>query len=491
MQHFYDGVIRKYITQTVRLLSNFTVRYGDGSLVRVPVLYGDADRQAAAVLRQNSENAVNSVPRMSVYVSGLELDRNRLADATFVGKINIREREIVDGQYTSNLGRNYTVERLMPTPFKLSLKVDIWTANTDQKLQILEQILMLFNPSLELQSNDNMIDWSSITVLNLNDIVWSNSSIPVGVDTPNDVATLGFDTPIWISPPVKVKQLGIITRVISNLFEASPDELIDAFSVRTGVNATNLMHTELLSVTGDYTIEVYNNQITLLDKSSHTIPASNKIDIDTRIGPSVNWATLLLQYPNAFTSGVSKIFLNQPNGTSIIGTLVSDPTDDTVMNINWDYDTLNSNTGIDSQGYLDTDVAYKDGPQYRPNSTGTFDAIINPQTYNPKRPLKESDDQPIITGIRYLLIDNIGNINNADGADGWKSLAGDDLIAHENDIVEWTGSQWNVIFDSVNETDTMIWQTNTYTGIQYLWNGAAWVKSFEGVYEQGNWRLEL
>lgn len=491
MQHFYDGAIRKYITQVVRVLSNFTVRYGDGSLIQIPVMYGDADRQAASVIRQNSENAVNSVPRMSVYVSGLELDRNRLADATFVGKLNIREREIVNGEYTGNQGRNYTIEKLMPTPFKLSLKVDIWTANTDQKLQILEQILMLFNPSLEIQTTDNYVDWSSITVLNLNDIVWSNRSIPVGVDTPNDVATLGFDTPIWINPPIKVKQLGVITRVISNMFDASPVDMLNSINARAPINATNLIQTELISIAGPNTIEIYNNQITLLDKQSHVVPSGSALDIETVIGPAANWKTLLLPHGNKFISGVSKIFLKQQNGTEIVGTLSTNPIDDTVLDVVWDYDTLNSNTGIDSQGFLDTDLSYNNGTQYRSNSPGTFDAIINPQSYNPKRPLKESEDQPILVGIRYLLIDNIGHADNLDGADGWKALDDTDLIAHENDIIEWTGSQWNVIFDSVNETDTLIWQTNTYTNIQYLWNGVSWVKSFEGIYAPANWRLEL
>ena len=139
MQHFYDAQIRRYITQTIRVLSNFTVRYGDGTLHRVPVLYGDADRQAANIIKQNSENKINSVPRISVYVSELKLDRNRLSDASYVGKLHFRERGISDGGYDQTNGRNYTVERIMPTPFTLGLKVDIWSANTDQKLQLLEQ----------------------------------------------------------------------------------------------------------------------------------------------------------------------------------------------------------------------------------------------------------------------------------------------------------------------------------------------------------------
>ena len=60
MLHFYDGQIRRYITQVIRLLSNFSVKYSDGTLVRVPVLYGDSDRQAAHILQDNSENKIGN-----------------------------------------------------------------------------------------------------------------------------------------------------------------------------------------------------------------------------------------------------------------------------------------------------------------------------------------------------------------------------------------------------------------------------------------------
>ena len=90
MEFFYDGQVRRYITQTIRVFSNFVVKYGDGTLVRVPVMYGDADRQVASIIRQNSENKVNSVPRIAVYVSAFALDRDRLSDSSYVGKVHVR-----------------------------------------------------------------------------------------------------------------------------------------------------------------------------------------------------------------------------------------------------------------------------------------------------------------------------------------------------------------------------------------------------------------
>jgi hypothetical protein len=168
----------------------------------------------------------------------------------------------------------------------------------------------------------------------------------------------------------------------------------------------------------------------------------------------------------------------------------TDEFDETILHVNWDRDTLNSNTGIDSVGNLDTDVAYNPNNN-RSNSPGSFDAIINPLTHNPRDPLNKGTDQLPSIGLRYLLIEDIGSIVNEDGADAWKGINDAELVAHANDIIEWSGTRWNVIFDSQNEFDTIIWQTNTYTGIQYRWNGVAWVKSFEGIYKVGKWRLEL
>ena len=501
MQFFYDGQVRRYITQVIRVFSNFTVKYGDGTLHQVPVMYGDADRQAASIIRQNSENAVNSVPRISVYVSSLALDRDRLADSSYVGKLNVRERDVnSDGKYTNAQGRNYTVERIMPTPFKLDLKVDIWSSSTEQKLQILEQILVLFNPSLELQTTDNYIDWTSLTVLNLKDINWSSRSVPVGNDTPIEVGTLTLDTPIWISPPVKVKHLGVITKIITSLYNTNsnyPAGYLDGLGVdpelqsdASSPNLSNLLATETTTISG-FKIQVYDGQVRLLTVNSGVVPIGNTLDITVPTNSVEDWNMVFDQYPGQYAAGSSMIYLQQPNGTYVIGTVAVNPLDSTILQVNWNADTLTSNTGIDSNGLLDTDHAYNAAGSYRPNSPGTFDAIVNPQTYNP---------ETLAPGTRLLIIEDIGSTENMIsmpppqnyiGARAWKNQDGSDLIAKANDIIEWTGNAWHVIFNAAQEHDTMVWQTNIYTGVQYLWNGVSWVKSFEGEYTAAQWKIVL
>ena len=152
-------------------------------------------------------------------------------------------------------------------------------------------------------------------------------------------------------------------------------------------------------------------------------------------------------------------------------------TDSVIMLVNWDRDTLVTNTGIDSTGKLDFDAGYNAAGSYRPNSTGTFDAIINPLTFNPG---------VVTAGRRYLIIEDIGAIANTNYSAAWGNL-----VAKANDIIEYTGSAWQLIFSHAQHSSTMVWQTNIYTGVQYLWNGVSWVKSFEGEYQPGSWRLEL
>ena len=505
MQWFYDGQIRRYITQTIRVFSNFVVRYGDGTLHQIPVMYGDADRQVASILRNNSENKVNSVPRISVYVTELKLDRDRVSDQSYVGKMHFRERDIADNSYTQSQGKNYTVERLMPTPFLLKMKVDIWSANTDQKLQILEQILVLFNPSLELQTTDNYIDWTSLSVLNLNDITWSSRQVPVGnaaAGDPIEVATLTVETPIWISPPVKVKHLGVITKIIAGIYDKSVTSggYIDGLGsdpIAGTTTLTDLIST-VITTAIPYNILVYGNQAKLLAPNEPVSPHEPTLDITLKTGPDIDWQMLFSQYPGKYTAGSSRIYLTQSNGSQIVGTFAVNPLDVSLLQINWDLRSLTTNTGIDSLGRLDFPGTAHDTPGYnastsnRPSSPGTFDAIINPQTYNPKRPTGTEDfDQTVSVGTRFLLVEDIGDLENEDGADAWKSSGGDDLVAQANDIIEWTGNEWNVIFNSGQETTTMVWQTNIYTGVQYLWNGVSWVKSFEGEYSSDKWKIVL
>jgi hypothetical protein len=474
MQFFYDGQIRRYIGQVIRMLSGFKYQAADGTQRTVPVMYGDMTRQVGSIIKENSENKLSSAPRIAVYVTGLAMDKTRLSDATFVSKVHIREREYneITGEYTAKQGNNYTVERLMPTPYKLTLKADIWTTNTDMKLQIMEQILMLFNPSLEIQTTDNFIDWTSLSVVDLTDITFSSRSVPVGAETEIDIGTLTFETPIWISPPTKVKKLGVVTDVLMNIFDATgkvtPD-FVNGKPVATEYNNT-----------GGFGLLVYNNKLSLLKGREPIIEDDAADSVFTKIGADISWDYIFEQYPGKFRTGISQVFLIQDNGNQIVGTLSEDQDDSTILHVNWDQDTFPTNTLIAN----DANTVLR----------GTVDAIVDPTRFNPRPRLPGGAlDWPDITSgpIRYIILDSIGDEVNDDGPDGWKNQDGSDFYAQANSIIEWAGTHWEVVLDPNDPAlvDTPVYITNLRTGIQYKFLEGEWTKSFEGEYPKGTWRM--
>ena len=152
---FYDEQIRRFLLQFARIFSNFSIEYGrneegtNHALVRVPVRYGDASRNAQTIIQENSASSLPSTPLMTFYITGLDYDRPRIQDPTFVDRFAVRQRTYDSDTETYEVtqGNAFTVERLMPVPYKLSINLDVWTSNTNQKLQIMEQTLTLFNLS--------------------------------------------------------------------------------------------------------------------------------------------------------------------------------------------------------------------------------------------------------------------------------------------------------------------------------------------------------
>jgi len=486
MQHFYDAQIRRYITQMIRMMSGFSYKDGQGRLKTVPVMYGDLTRQAANIIRDNSENKIPSAPRMSVYITGLEMDRTRTGDSTLVSKMHIRERAYdANGQeYLNEEGKNYTVERLMPSPYILRMNVDIWASNTDQKLQIVEQILTLFNPSLEIQTTDNYIDWTSLSVVDLDGITWSTRSIPVGVDSEIDVAQLQFSTPIYISPPVKVKRLGVITNIITRVFDErtgdinlglsgpemlaySENQLPMDFETETQVNENGEIDI-VTKNTIDYTFANQSNlSTTFRDYGVYVLGNEAQIIYDGKVG-EVDWDRVILAYPGTYQAGLSKIVLKNSSDpdSNIIGYITVNSLDNTKVLVSWDQDTLPSDTII--QGPI--------------RNNGSIDYIIDTTRFDPS--------QDKTAGVRLLLITSIGDTVNIDGPDAWKNNDVTDFVADENDIVEWDGANWNIIFDA-SETTDVTYVSNLNTGVQYKWTGSLWIQSYEGEYSEGAWMLYL
>lgn len=463
MLHFYSGQVRRFLTQFMRILNNFSVETGRGkddqiALRPVPVVYGDATRQVANIIRNNSENALNYAPKIACYIRELNYDRERMQNPYHIEKQHLRERDVLeDGTYSNRLGAGYTVEKIMPSPFRLEVTADIYSSNTDQKLQILEQILYLFNPDFEIQKSDNYIDWTSLSYVELTGITFSSRSIPVGADTEIDVATMTFSMPIWLSPPVKVKKLGVVQKIIMSIYD-------DDGGINKGLISGPLISQSFITP-NNFGLLVTGNQLRLLGTTGVNVSSGGDgfatgardpglADPFETFGPPINWKVLLEQYGKVI-NGTSQIRLQQPNGNEIIGTIATTTLDDTILLYTIDDDTIPANT------------------------LTAVKKIINPTTFAPTNPAN---------GDRYLIIDAIGDSTATVQSSTWGSL-----VASVGDIIQYNSSEgrWQKVFDASNPDSTLHYVTNTNTGIQYRFTGTEWVKSYEGVYTQGNWTIVL
>ncbi len=457
-QYFYDEQIRRFLLQFTRIFSNFQILYGaqgseNETLVRVPVRYGDWSRQAQTVAQQNSSSFMPSTPLITFYITGMEYQQTRMQDPYFVSKIQVRQRtyDTASDTYETTQGNAFSIERLMPVPYRMTITLDIWTSNTHQKFQIFEQIATLFNPSLEIQSTDNYIDWTSLSIVELENVNFTSRTIPIGTDDPIDIMSMRFGLPIWISAPAKVRKLGVVEKIIASVFDAQGD-------AREAItNSDLLLGTRQKFTPYNYQALLIGNKVQAL-KYSQTVPVSNASVAPPESPPSNEfWGAVIGQY-GVLRPGISQMrFDNQwGDDTQIIGTVAFDPTDDRFLLIDLDADTLPQNT-------LDP-----------------IDAIIDPLVSGPGAGLPAA-----VTGTRYLILEDIGDADNTVPADSWSSV-----VAQANDIIEYTGAQWQVVFEAAVATNVQF-VTNVTTGIQYRWTGSAWVKSYEGLYPGGEWSLVL
>ncbi len=464
-QFFYDAQIRRFLLQFTRMMSNFQVEYGrndDGSaaLARVPIRYGDASRQAATIIAENSKSRMPNTPMMTFYITGLNYARDRVQEPTFVSKKSFKQRTYVEetDSFENTQGNAFTVERLMPVPYNLSVNLDCWTSNTTQKFQLLEQLVTLFNPSLEVQSTDNYLDWASLSVIELTNVNYSSRGIPVGTEDQIDIATLSFDMPIWISPPARVTKLGVVTKIVNSMFNADGD-LNDALN-----NDDLLMGTRLKITPLEYQIVLIGNKIQVI-KHNQVDPAEGTLNASSEINYSdpVVWHSVVDLY-GKLRAGISQIRLaSDLFDTDIVGTVAFDPSDDKFLLFTVDSDTV---------------------PQ---NTIPAINKVIDPTVSGPG----VNNLPAAASGQRYLLTDDIG------AASGNVSSAwGSGTVGKKNDIIQYNGTVWETVWkadeheldDSSGVTDFV---TNLTTSIQYKWTGTKWVKSYQGLYKGGDWSLVL
>ena len=142
----YNEIFRKTVVAFGTLFNNIEVRRTSGSkteVMKTPLAYGPKDKFLARLKQVGDlteKDAVQiTLPRISFEISGFSYDASRKVSPTQV----IRH---VDGD-------NGTKKSFMPVPYNVDFELAILSKNQDDGLQILEQILPVFQPMFNITIN--------------------------------------------------------------------------------------------------------------------------------------------------------------------------------------------------------------------------------------------------------------------------------------------------------------------------------------------------
>ncbi len=153
-QYYYHQIFRKSIIAFGTIFNNILVkrknpdRKAKESLesIKVPIQYGPYQKYLAMIEaepRPERQSMQISLPRISFEIKGLNYDGTRKLTPTQMARV-------VPKEGTDAEGRPVQYSQYMPVPYNLEIEMAILSKNQDDGLQILEQILPNFHPSLNV-----------------------------------------------------------------------------------------------------------------------------------------------------------------------------------------------------------------------------------------------------------------------------------------------------------------------------------------------------
>lgn len=215
--YHYAGEFKKYIGQFLRIFTGLQVQDGvdrnnDGVLDFRPVnvVYGNMDRVIEKLLQNNATFTNQKIPLISAYFSGV-----KRADEYAIPKHH------VEGvTYLNTATGNYqTATRMAGTPYVMSMDLYLYASNTDQLFQMLEQILLWFNPTINFQTSSSVLDPNYITRCTLTGIQ-DQSNYPMGTERRIITQVLNFEFVAWLNYPYQDAS-GMIADIFANIHDAS------------------------------------------------------------------------------------------------------------------------------------------------------------------------------------------------------------------------------------------------------------------------------
>jgi hypothetical protein len=197
-QQFYHETIRKLVIAFGSLFNNIVlVRKNNNGVItqtmKVPLAYGPKQKFLAR-LRQdpNLDNKVSiTLPRISFEIGALSYDPTR--------KLN----RVQKFKKTKSGNNKQLDSQFMPVPYNITFTLSVMSKNSDDSLQIVEQILPYFQPDYTITLKDNVdMDTSRDVPVILNNISYEDSYEGDFASRRAIIYTLDFTLKFYLYGPV-------------------------------------------------------------------------------------------------------------------------------------------------------------------------------------------------------------------------------------------------------------------------------------------------
>ena len=143
-EHFYHETIKRSVSVFGTMFNNISIKRASGETMKVPLAYGPRARWIARLQQTPDPQAkaiAISLPRMGFELTSIAYDSSRkLSKKTQMKKANPSNPLQMQYQYS-------------PAPYNLGSTLSIMVKNTDDGLQIIEQIMPYFTPDYTVTIN--------------------------------------------------------------------------------------------------------------------------------------------------------------------------------------------------------------------------------------------------------------------------------------------------------------------------------------------------
>lgn len=217
--YFNQNQFERFIGQFMRVFSKFQVQdgvdRGSGYLLKkVPVVYGNMSRIVASIMNKRDFFTNERFPMMAVHLNRIELDRENKKSHFHKDAISMR-------RFGENNTPNSSVERIIGPAYVLGVDLSIYASSNTEMFSLLEQILLIFNPRVTIQTDNSVFNHDYITEISL-ESVSDEINYPLGTERGIRTITLGFTVPVRLRYPINPDG-PIIEQIISTIKEDSED----------------------------------------------------------------------------------------------------------------------------------------------------------------------------------------------------------------------------------------------------------------------------